>query len=364
MPQTVKRAVASGDPIRAYGPDNIVIAESRDSGKTWTPTKEGLALEERRRLPVPRVFNRRIAAVVDAMTPALERRIATPFSILHETGTLAGWAPYATLAALDDGALDGIVIPGVSATPERLTGLRRVGRSLLLDLDETTSLAGNEGEMVFELLPLVDAVTVPGELFAARLRPHHPHVFVIPDLLRADVWRERRRQNAPRGQQLVIGAPSSCPPTVEEALDRAARKHGERVRIERYDWWTIESVREPDHYLGLDIVVLPAPPERHMAAMGPLLPAMAAGCGIVADALWPVLRNRGLGWVVGLDTPVRWTGALDMAIRDSQRRITMGRLASSQARRWTPDLKLNQIFLPYRLMVRESSQFSLGEGAR
>lgn len=354
MPQTVKKAVASGDAIRAFGPGHIAIAESRDGGRTWVPTKDGLALEEQRRSPVPRVFDRRIAAVIDAASPALERRIMTPFSILHETGTLAGWAPYAEIANLADGALDGIYVPGASATPEQMKNLRRVSRSIMLDLDSTTSLKGGEGEAVWALLPLADAVIVPSEVFAARLRPHHPHVFVVNDLLQPQLWRERTRTAAPRRPQVAIGAPLACPGTVEEALARIQEKHGERVRIVRYDWRTLFAADQPDHYLDLDLAILPAPDERHMASVAPLLPAMAAGCGIIADRLWPLIRHGTTGWQIGRDTAVAWTGVINMAVLDSRKRITMGRAASAQARRWTPELRRNQIFLPVRLVVPRS----------
>ncbi len=100
-----------------------------------------------------------------------------------------------------------------------------------------------------------------------------------------------------------------------------------------------------------------------MAATGPLLPAMAAGCGIAADALLPVMRSRAPGWVIGLDPFVKWSGALEMAIRDSQRRITMGRLASSHGRRWTSELRLNQIFLPLRLIVPPGTAVACAPGA-
>lgn len=358
MPQVTKKAAPVGEPLRAYGPNGECIAESHDRGKTWKPTAAGAALEEARRNPVPRAFTRRIAAVVDARTPELDHRIATPFNSLHETDTLAGWAPYDVIADLDENALDGIVLPGVSASPERVATLKRVGRTVILDLGARTSLEGEEAEKLAALLEHVDAVTVPSEIFASRLRTRHPRVFVVPDLIRREIWHGRRRQVAPKRPFVKIGLPREVPDNVEAAVTANAEKYGERAIFHRFDWWEIFPVEEPDLYLDLDIVLLPAPAERHQVGVAPILPVMASGGCVIADRLWPLVVHGKTGYQIGRDTAINWTSTLNRAIQDSRLRIVMGRNASAQARRWTPENKLHQIALPLRLVVPTSGPVS------
>lgn len=358
MPQTTKKAAPKGAPLQAFGPTGLVIAESFDHGRTWKPTPEGVRLEEARKQPVPRRFTRRIAAVVDVAAPSLERRVATPFGALHEMDILGGWAPYDTLRELDEGDLDGIVIPGLSATPERVRELKRVGRSTIIDLELRTSLEGEEREKLEELLPLVDAVTVPTEIFASRLRSLHPHVFVVPDLLRTDIWRGQKRQVAPKRPFVKLGVPSECPDSIETALQTLQDKYMDRLIVERIDWWALYPQEEPERYLDLDIVVLPPPAERHQVGIAPMLPAMAAGCAVVADRLWPLIKHGNTGYHVGRDTPVQWAGTLNRVIQDGRNRITVGRAANAQARRWTPENRIQQIALPIRLVVPKSGPVS------
>lgn len=358
MPQVTKQAAKTGEPLRAYGPGDVCIAESHDHGKTWTPTADGVALEEARRNPVPRQFTRRVAAVVDARTPELDHRIATPFNALHELDILAGWAPFDAISELDDQVMDGLVLPGVSASPDRVRVLKRVGRTVILDLGTRVSLLGEEAEKLESLLPLVDAVTVPNEIFASRLRSHHPRVFVVPDLIRREVWAGKRRQVAPKRPFVKIGLPHDVPDTVETAVAANKEKYGDRMLVHRFNWWEVFPHEEPDLYLDLDIVLLPAPAERHQVGVAPVLPAMAsAGC-VIADRLWPLVKHGATGYQIGRDSAINWTSTLNRAIQDSRLRIVMGRNASAQARRWTPDNKLHQIALPMRLVVPTSGPFS------
>lgn len=354
MPQTTKKAAVAGEPLRAYGPNNVCIAESFDRGRTWVQTAEGKEFEQRRMAAKPRAFTRRIAAVVDVRSPELDHRVATPFNVLHEMDVLAGWAPFETLTELKDDDMDGIVVPGVSATPERVRDLKRIGRTATLDLGLRTSLEGEEREKLLELLPMFDAVTVPTEIFASRLRPLHPHVFVVPDLLRREIWHGLKRQVSPKRPFVKVGLPREVPETVEAAVAANAEKYGERVAFHRFDWWEVFPHEQPDLYLDLDIVLLPAPKERHQVGLAPVLPAMAAAGAVIADRLWPLVKHGSSGYQIGRDSAINWTSTLNKAIQDSRNRIVVGRIAAGQARRWTPENRLHQIALPVRLVVPTS----------
>lgn len=340
-------------PIKAYGPNNIIIAESEDGGRTWVKTREGAELEKKH-ATTPRTFTRRIAAVADDMGPSFQRRIGAPFSILHEANIMPGWADGNTIAALEDEALDAVILPGTGFTPEDVSRFRRVSKKIILDVDAMTRLAANREELD-ALLPLVDAVIVPSDLMASRLRPYHHHVFVIPDLLLTELWTGKSRQIVPGKGHVTVGLPPQLPPSIAAAVEHLTEKHGNRVRWQTIDWASIDPKDEPDVYLKLDLVILPAPEERHMTPLAALLPPMAAGCAVIADRLWPMIRHEVTGWHVGRDNAINWTTTINKGILDSHRRIMIGRQAAASARRWTPRTKFNQIVLPYRMVVPQST---------
>ena len=303
-------------------------------------------------------FTRRIAAVVDGQSPSLERRIATPFSALHKADVLAGWAPFDTLASLGDGEMDAIVIPGPGLDEKQALELKRAAGKLILDLDSPLVLDERGQANLGALLPLVDAVTVPTQLIATRMRPHHPRVFVLPHLLRHELWQGYSRDIV-RGQRtLRVALPESCHPEVENAVRFLADKYGERVQWVRFEPLALYPDEEREFYPTVDVVVVPPPAERTQAPESLLLPAMAAQCMVVCDVNYRYVRHMHSGRIVPRANVHAWLDALNGAIVDSRTRILCGRNARTHAMRRNPDRCLGEVFLPYRLVVPESSPVS------
>lgn len=357
MATRAKNPVRNVRPMEAFGPNGVLIATSSDGGKTWEQTEAGKALQ-RPSEPQPRQFTRRIAAVVEHSTPSVERRIATPFSVLHEADMLAGWAPYETLVELEPNSLDCIVIPNPVMDAEQIERLQKVARTLVLDLDAPMALDERHLGMLHLALGKVDAVTVPHETLASRLRTYHERVFVIPHLLRGEIWRGYQRDIIPGKAQVVIGAPYECGEAIEASLAFIQNKYLERVRIDRFDPYGLDPFQEREVYAGFDAVLVPPPFERSQSSLSPILPAMAGQCCIVADRLWPGLRHEQTGLYVGRETVHHWTQTINRVMVDSRLRVMMGRNARSQARRHTPEVKLHQVALPFRLVVPESDPVS------
>lgn len=338
-------------PLEAYGPGNVLIAQSWDGGKTWDQTDEGRKLAEPPQQP--RVFTRRISAVVNEATPSTERRIATPFAVMHEANILAGWAPYAELAALQDGALDAIVLPNPGATDEELRELKRVGTRLLLDLDAPMMLDEDGQDKLRLALEHVDAVTVPTDLLASKIRPYHPHVFTVPSLVRPELWTGTTRY--PGKPPVRIGLPVHGTEGMELAVSLLQAKYGERVQWTRFDAMTLSPAEEVEIYTQFDIVILPPLPDRTQGSLAPVLPAQMAQCCVIGDRFWPGIKHDHSGMQVGRDSQNHWVQTINRAIQDSRLRLTIGRNARALARRWTPQIKLSQIVLPYRLTIPESA---------
>lgn len=356
---TTKSKIKETAAASAFGPGGIVIAQSWDGGKTWKETAKGKMYRESKQAPRPRMFTRRIAAVVNEVTPSIERRIVIPFSALHEVGMLTGWATFAELIQEPDGVLDGLVLPGIDFTPEQVAQLRTKATAIMLDLDAPLVLDATQQDRLYQLIPLVDAVLVPTELLASRLRPYHSHVFVAPHTLNGELWKDFTRPVAPRLPYIRVAVPQQLTEPMGHAVAHLQDRFGDRARWTTFDWQQLSSEDERIFYPEQDVVIVAPPPERHQGSLAPLLPAMAAQCAIVADRHWTALRHGDTGYLVGRDTAINWTQTLARVMHDSRNRILVGRNARSAARRHTPYTKLNQLALPYRLLVPEQDPFTL-----
>lgn len=343
--------------LNAYGPDGAVLAQSWDGGKTWKKTEAGLA-HDRPVTPVkPRQFTRKIMAVVDEPNGALARRIMTPFSVLDRANILTGWAPYQAMLQLTDQSIDGIIVPGLM-TPLQLEELRRVGRTLILDLDAPQPWGGAEQERLFAMLPYLDGVIAPTPLLASRLRPYHKHVFALPHMLRQGIW----HGFTPIKRSTVnVGLPMEIDDQLARAVEDLRAKHGGRILWQSFDWRSLNPVDEMVRYRDLDVVVLPQISDRTQMSFGPMLPAMAAFGTVVGDRYWPQLQHRRNGIMIMRPDAKSWTVELNAILMDGASRARIGRAARSSALRQMVEGNLGQVFLPYRILVPESAPVTIQE---
>lgn len=317
-----------------------VIAQSTNKGKTWRTADPTLAV---------RSYTRSIGCIINEPTPITERRLVTPMSALHEANIFVGYGNF--FDVLDRQAMDAVVISNPGPSVDQLMALKNVAGKIVLDLDAPLVLDKDGLRLLEEALPIIDAVTVPTELIASRLRPYHNHVFVVPHVLRWPLWEQSRR--VIKRPTIKVGLPYQTTPAIEAAVAHLTDKFIERVEWVRFDWASLMPEEEPNVYYDLDIVILPPPVERHQTSLAPLLPAMAAQCCIVADRNWSFLKHNYTGVHVGRDSTINWTTAIRGMIYDSHLRIIIGRNARAIAKRQTPFLKINQVALPYRLLIPE-----------
>ena len=340
--------------LSTFGPGGIVLARSYDGGQSWKATKEGTAYLEAQKVPPPRQFTRRIAAVADIFTPAFARRIETTWEIFYEAGIVGGWAPFDNLAALPEEAMDGIVCPGLYR-PEQLEQLRKATKALILDLDAPAVWSDEARELLMETLSLYDGVIVPSNLLASKIRPYHDRVFVTSHLLRGKVWRGTTRPL--RRDKVTVAYPTTIDETLQTVIDTLANNYGDRVEWVPFDWYRLSPIEEPSRYVDFDVVLVPACHDRNQVSAAPILPAFAAQCTVVADVHWPLVRHRTTGLQIGKNTVDAWRSEIKSAINDSRLRIRLGRAAYHTATRYTPQVRMNEVLLPYRLLVPEGAPF-------
>lgn len=356
-------------PLNAYGKAGEVIAQSFDGGKTWTKTDAALKAEAKEREPVAREFTRRIAAVVNELDGAVDRRISAPFSALHKANILAGWGDYDTLISLGPNAQDAIVVPFLAGLSEdEFDALRVVAPVLFLDIPTPLLLDQAGIQLLYEAMRKVDAVLVPNDLLAMKLRAYHDRVFCIPDVLEGDLWVNYQRpekiipahpgEHRPFAahEQVVIGLqdPEFTTSAIEQALATVLAEFGpERVKIERFDWRAVRAADAPNVYGQFDVVIVPDPGQPSLACEGPILAAMAAGCCVIGSRWYRLIKHGNTGLQVSKDTVPFWRDALRKVVTDRRNRQFMGRNARREVRRYTADTLLHKCVLPYRLMVPE-----------
>lgn len=362
-PSGEKRA---GYVLKAYNALGQVSATSSDGGTTWTRTLEGIALDLADSAPKARAFTRRIAAVLDHQDATTDRRIAIPFSAMHKADLLAGWADFQTLVNLEPNSLDAITIPFMSGlTDDHFNALRTTAPILFLDVPAPMALDEAGMDELFAALKQVDTVTVPTELLANKFRAYHPRVFCIPDVLDGDIWRgferptkrkvEMESDHAAFGKkyEVVIGvqSPEINGEALEHALQAVINQFGEQVRLSRFEWMHVRPADAPKVYGEFDLVVVPSPIIPSQVTDAPVLPAMAAGCAIVADRHYRLIKHGTTGTVVSRDTASGWFEVIRRQVQDSRNRQLQGKNARSLARRYTATNLLNKLFLPYRLSI-------------
>lgn len=340
--QTVTTTAA----MSAFGPDGRVHAQSWDGGQTWRMASAARDVPSSHR---PKQVTRRIMAVVDDMSPSIARRIITPWRAMHSGDILAGYANYSEFENLPENSIDGVVVPGLYR-PEYLEQLRYVGKSLILDVDAPVTWTDEARELLLETVEQYDGVIVPTELLASRFRPYHSRVFVVPHLLRGELYQNMSR---PRRPQVHIGIPEIMPEELRIAVQEMKQHFGERVIWHDVNWYAQMPEQEPEFYQLLDILILPQPSDRYQGSLAPLLPAFASETVILAERSWTFVKHMDTGYLVGRDTTQNWMTAIKTLAQDSRTRMRIGRKARSIARRFTPETKLGQLLLPYRLLVPE-----------
>jgi glycosyltransferase involved in cell wall biosynthesis len=338
----------------AYGPNGIVLAQSYDSGKTWKSTKAGIEYAKAKH--VQKTFTRRIMAVVDVVTPSTARRIQTPFSVMHEADISAGWAPFVEFKAMADQSLDGIICPGL-VTEEELQELKRVGRSVLLDIDAPLIWSEENKNLLLETIGLYDGVTVPNTTFASRLRAYHDRVFVTQHTLQGPLWKEAPGKET--HDKIVIAVPESYDQTLDDAFELLQNYFGDKVEFRPFNWFDYMPGEEVLFYTDVDVVVLPPPHEHVQFSYAPVLPAMAGGCVVVGDVHWPGIKHMQTGMHIGRHITKQWAQYLRTAIEDSRVRQRIGRNAHQFASRHTADRMVGHLALPYRLLIPEGSQATI-----
>ncbi len=332
--------------LSAYGPNGEVLAQSYD-GKTWKNTKAGNEYTQAKH--VPKTFTRRIMAVVDVVTPSTARRIQTPFSVLHEVDISAGWAPFIEFTSMPDKALDGIICPGL-VTKEELQELKRVGRSVLLDIDAPLIWSEENKNLLLDTIGLYDGVTVPNTTFASRLRAYNDRVFVTQHTLQGPLWR-----NAPgkETKKIVVAVPSQYDETLDDAFEMVQNYFGDKIEFRPFNWFDLSPQEEVLFYTDVDVVIIPPPHERVQFSYAPVLPAMAGSCVVIADTHWPGIKHMQTGMHIGRHITKQWAQYLRTAIEDSRVRQRIGRNAHTFASRYTADRMVAHLALPYRLLIPE-----------
>lgn len=339
--------------LSAFGPNGEVLAQSWDGGKKWKITPAGKTYSQAKR--VPRTFTRRIMAVTNVMTPSTARRIQTPFSVLHEADISAGWGPFEDIAALPDKSLDGVICPGL-VSPEELAELKRVGRSVLLDLDAPLIWSEESKNLLLDTIGEYDGVTVPNATFASRLRAYHDRVFVTQHTLQSAVWKDTVFE---QHQPMVIGVPMDLDNVLGESLEMIKTYYGDRVEIEHYDWFNQFPGDEALLYPDLDVICLGPPHESTQFSYAPILPAMAGYCVVMADLHWPGVKHMQTGIQIGRHNVKMWTQYLRSVIDDRRLRARISRNARSFASRASADRMVNHLVLPYRLLIPEGEKVTV-----
>ena len=340
--------------LSAYGPQGEVLAQSYDGGQSWKQTEAGEMFNKR--TPEPKVFTRRIAAIADAYTPSSARRIEAPFTRMADVGILAGVMPFEEAMKLADQQMDGIVCPGMCPA-DLLPQLRRVTKSLILDLDAPTEWTDENRKLLYDTITSYDAVIVPTSLFASRLRPYHDRVFVTPHLLREDLWKLMPQRVVHK--KVVIAAPEGMDSVVRNVLNAMVEHYGERIEVRTFDWQALYPGDEVLAYPKFDVVILPQLPDRYQGSLAPILPAFAAGCCVIGDRLWPGLQHNETALTIGKHNTSAWIEQLRRAITDSRHRQRIGRNARTFAYRYTTTRKQADIYLPYRLIVPEGEGMTI-----
>lgn len=361
---------AAVESLKAYAPDGTIYARSTDGGKRWRLTREGAEMEKVARQPKARGFTRRIAAVINEHSPVTDKRIGVPFSALAKANVLAGWADYHTLVTQEENALHGIVIPFALGMEEgHFAELRRVGPKLFLDVPAPMLLDEEGIACLMEALKYVDVVTVPTEILANKFRAYHQTVFAIPDMIDPAMWKHFSREPKIKLEhaaahpafnthtEIVVAAPPAevCGESLEYALEWMLASYGDRVRLERFDWTRIRPADEPKVYAEFDVVIVKGPPINSQVSNAPLLAPMMAGCGVIADLVFRLIRHQHNGMLVAHDSVHSWRDALRKMVGDSRSRTLMGRNARSEANRHSPEHHFNKLLLPYRLTLPEAA---------
>jgi hypothetical protein len=343
--------------LKAFNSDGQITALSYDGGKSWRE-QEVHPLEQPVLQPEFRIAA--ISSPGDDLSPVFERRIAMAFAPLERINIQAGWGPIESIAIMQPGKLDGIMIPyeslprTLAGVKELLAVLKGVTRKLFLDLPVES--VTNRDELLFltHAMPLFDAVTVPSDLIAMSLRKYNSHIFCVPPTIHAPYWRSKGRPERVAGSPLRIALQPTVDPYVEETLRFLRMKYGDLLTITRDDWQNRSPRDEPDFYLNQDIVVIGKPEYKLQATAQPLLAPMMAGCAIVCDDIYnKIVIDRHSAMVVPGAGPSPWRKTLSALISDSRLRVRIQRGARTRSQTMTNQARLNQLVMPYRVILKQ-----------
>lgn len=341
------------EPLGARDAKGNIIGLSYDGGKTWSTRAVPPANEPYK------AYTRHIAAIMgdQGMTPTFQRRISNAFAPLKDADMLTAWGSIENILAYDAKTIGAIVIPVTELeipaqdVPDLIATLRTKAPKIMVDMGDRPIHNPDHLAMAIALAEQADALLVASDRIGMTLRKHNANTFTVPSTIDPAHWKDFKRFPHPGTLRVAVQPHDNR--FIDEGLTYVADRYpAYKIEIIEDRWFERLPAQDAQFYGEIDVVLIGAPGNPTYAGNTPLLGPLAAGCAVVADAVYNKTIIHGhSGVLIAKPGPGMWRQELTHIVTDRGYRLKMQKGGRERSRLYQNRVNLSRLALPYRVLV-------------